>query len=80
MAISDWSTTPANNSSAPPVGAPEGMAAAQVNNVMREMMADIKKREICTCKSEYILYCAKHTKIKVTKEEAKMIQKLNKNG
>lgn len=42
MAISDWSTTPANNNAAPPTGAPEGMAAASVNNTMREMMADIK--------------------------------------
>lgn len=42
MSISEWSATPANNNAAPPTGAPEGMAAASVNNTMREMMADIK--------------------------------------
>lgn len=42
MALTDYSTTPANNNSAPPNGAPEGMAAASVNNTMRQIMADIK--------------------------------------
>ena len=42
MPIEDWSTVPAENNAAPPVGAPEGMAAADVNNTMRQMMADIK--------------------------------------
>lgn len=42
MALIDYSTTPANNNSAPPNGAPEGMAAASVNDTMRQIMADIK--------------------------------------
>ena len=42
MPITDWSVTPSENNAAPPVGAPEGMAAADVNNTMRQMMADIK--------------------------------------
>jgi len=42
MSLTDYSTTAANNNTAPPVGAPEGMAAAAVNNTMREMMANIK--------------------------------------
>lgn len=42
MALKDYSTTPANNSDAPPNGAPEGMAANLVNNTMRQTMADIK--------------------------------------
>lgn len=42
MAISDYSTTPGNNNSAPPNGAPEGMQAGQTNNVIRQIMADIK--------------------------------------
>jgi hypothetical protein len=41
-AISDWSTTPANNNSTPPDGAPEGMAPSSVNDVLREMMAQIR--------------------------------------
>lgn len=42
MALIDYSTTPANNNAAPPDGAPEGMAAASVNNTMRQIMADVK--------------------------------------
>lgn len=42
MALKDYSTTPANNNSAPPDGAPEGMPAASVNDTMRQIMADIK--------------------------------------
>lgn len=40
--IFDWSTTAASNSAAPPDGAPEGtMLPGDVNNTMRQMMADI---------------------------------------
>jgi hypothetical protein len=42
VAVSDWSTTPADNNSAPPNGAPEGMAPSSVNDIMRKMMADIR--------------------------------------
>jgi len=42
MAFTDYSTTPANNNSAPPNGAPEGMAAALVNDTMRQIMADLR--------------------------------------
>lgn len=42
MSITDWSATPANNNAAAPNGAPEGMAAASVNNTIRQIMADIK--------------------------------------
>lgn len=42
MAVSDWSTTPANNNAAPPNGAPEGMAPSSVNDIMRQMMADVR--------------------------------------
>ena len=42
MAFTEYSTTPANNNAAPPNGAPEGMAAASVNNTMRQIMADLK--------------------------------------
>ena len=40
--VSQWSTTPGNNNSAPPVGAPEDMIASGVNDVLREMMAALK--------------------------------------
>lgn len=40
MTISNLSTTAANNDSPVPAGAPEGMAPGQVNNVIRENMAD----------------------------------------
>lgn len=42
MPISSYSTIPGNNNAAPPNGAPEGMAAGQVNNVIRQIMADIR--------------------------------------
>jgi hypothetical protein len=42
MAVSDWSTTAADNDAAPPNGAPEGMAPSAVNDVMRQIMADIR--------------------------------------
>jgi hypothetical protein len=42
MAVSDWSTTAADNDAAPPSGAPEGMAPSAVNDVIRQMMADLR--------------------------------------
>ncbi|MFC4271600.1 hypothetical protein GQF03_17455 [Sneathiella chungangensis] len=41
MSYSDWSTTAANNNSAPPNGFPEGMKASTVNNSARQLMADL---------------------------------------
>ncbi len=41
--VSQWSTTAASNNSAPPDGAPEGMAPSAVNNIMRENMAALAK-------------------------------------
>lgn len=41
MTVQQWSTVAADNNSSPPTGAPEGMAAAAVNNTMREMMASV---------------------------------------
>lgn len=38
--IRNWSTSPGSNNSAPPNGAPEGMAPSAVNNTMRQQMAD----------------------------------------
>lgn len=40
MGIESYSTTPANNNSAPPNGAPEGMAASSFNDTLRQIMAD----------------------------------------
>lgn len=42
MAIKNWSTTPANNNSAPPNGWPEGQLPSTVNDCARQMMADIR--------------------------------------
>ncbi len=42
MPVSSWSTTPSSNNAAPPNGAPEGMTPAAVNDVMRQMMADVR--------------------------------------
>lgn len=42
MPLKDYSTTAASNTSAPPNGAPEGMTLANVNNVLRQMMADVR--------------------------------------
>lgn len=42
MPISSYSTTAASNNSAPPNGAPEGMAPSTVNDVIRQIMADIR--------------------------------------
>lgn len=41
--IKSYSSTPASNSSATPNGAPEGMAPSAVNDVMRQMMAEIRR-------------------------------------
>lgn len=38
--IKNWSTTPGSNTSAPPFGAPEGMAPSTVNDIMRQQMSD----------------------------------------
>ena len=40
--FADYSTTAANNNSASPNGAPEGMGPDTVNNIMREMMARMR--------------------------------------
>ncbi|MFD2207225.1 hypothetical protein [Kiloniella antarctica] len=42
MGIENYSTTPANNNGAPPNGAPEGMTPGAVNDVMRQIMADVR--------------------------------------
>jgi len=42
MGIESWSTTAANNNAAAPNGAPEGMAPAGVNDVIRQNMASIR--------------------------------------
>jgi hypothetical protein len=42
MAVSDWSTTPANNNAAPPNGFPEGQAPSTLNDGLRQLMADIR--------------------------------------
>lgn len=43
MPIKDYSITPSNNNSAPPNGAPEGMSPASINNVIRQIMADMRQ-------------------------------------
>jgi hypothetical protein len=42
MSLKDWLTTAISNSSPPPYGAPENMTMANVNNVMRQIMADVR--------------------------------------
>lgn len=42
MPVSSWSTIPGNNNAAPPNGAPEGMAPGNVNDVIRQIMADVR--------------------------------------
>jgi hypothetical protein len=42
MAYTKYSLTPANNTNAPPDGAPEGMLPSGVNDTMRDMMAQIR--------------------------------------
>lgn len=39
--VRTWSTTPASNNSSPPDGAPEGQTAASLNNVIRQIMAEL---------------------------------------
>lgn len=41
MPVTSYSTTPANNNGSPPDGAPEGWAPSDVNNTIRQIMADI---------------------------------------
>lgn len=41
MPVTSYSTTAANNNSAPPNGAPEGWPPAAVNDTIRQIMADI---------------------------------------
>ncbi len=41
MPVTSYSRTPANNNSAAPNGAPEGMSAGSVNNTIRQIMTDI---------------------------------------
>lgn len=40
--IKNWSTTPGSNNSTSPNGAPEGMAPSQVNDVIRQNMAEVR--------------------------------------
>ena len=42
MPIKYWSTTAASNTSSPPNGAPEGWALSDINNTMRQVMADVR--------------------------------------
>jgi hypothetical protein len=42
MAYTKYSLTPADNNSAPPNGAPEGMLPSAVNDTMRDMMSQIR--------------------------------------
>jgi hypothetical protein len=42
MGVESYSTTPANNNASPPNGAPEGMAPSAVNDVIRQVMADVR--------------------------------------
>jgi hypothetical protein len=44
MGVEAWSTTAASNNASPPNGAPEGMAASAVNDVMRQIMADVRSQ------------------------------------
>lgn len=40
--IQDWSSTPADNDDAPPVGAPENHDRTDVNDIAREMMSSVR--------------------------------------
>lgn len=42
MGLESWSTTAASNNASPPDGAPEGMAPSAVNDVIREVMAQVR--------------------------------------
>jgi hypothetical protein len=44
MAIKDWSTTPSENSNAPPFGAPEGWLPSDANDVIRQLMASVRSQ------------------------------------
>jgi len=63
MALKDYSTTPANNNAAPPNGAPEGMAAAAVNDVQRQVMADVKDGVALTIDTIALLRLVDVTKV-----------------
>jgi len=41
--VIDWAPVDDDNNAAPPVGAPEGMMPAQVNNTMRAMMGSLRR-------------------------------------
>lgn len=41
MPVTAWATVAGNNTSAPPNGAPEGMLPSGVNDVLRQIMADV---------------------------------------
>jgi hypothetical protein len=42
MTIRNWSTTASSNNSAPPNGSPEGQSPGSVNNVIRQVMAEVR--------------------------------------
>lgn len=42
MAVSDYSTTPASNTSISGINVGEGMTAANMNNAFRQLMADVR--------------------------------------
>lgn len=42
MTVRNWSATASNNDSAPPNGAPEGQSPGSVNNVIRQIMAEVR--------------------------------------
>lgn len=43
MTVRDWSTTPADNDAAPPLGYPEGQAASTLNDCGRQVMAEVRE-------------------------------------
>lgn len=49
MALKDWSTTAADNASAPGINWAEGQPPSSVNNSARQMMADIKSGVSAVC-------------------------------
>lgn len=42
MPLKNWSVVAASNTSPPPYGSPEGWAMSDINNVMRQVMADVR--------------------------------------
>lgn len=42
MAVTDWNTTPANNTSISGINVAEGCSPANINNAIRQMMADVR--------------------------------------